>query len=222
MVFAIEGSKTLEENFDEIKKTIVKMLDRYKISKAGTHVGVLEFSDSTTTEVRLDATYDKETLKKIISEVRPSGGETVNIDKALRDAGEMFTVRYGGRPGYPKVLILITGSKSDGDEPLKEAVKPLQEEGIQLVVISVGNNTDPEIPEITSNVNNVDDPNDLPGKVDSVVDKINKDVKESMFNVYVLYICSEKFVANHDRNFCRTRRKGKGLGGCYFCSWLHG
>ena len=178
MVFAIEGSEALKNDFDTIKESVMKMLDRYKISKEDTHVGVLEFSDSTSTEIRLDATYDVEILKKIISEIRPSDGKIVNIDKALREAAKMFTVKYGGRAGYPKVLILITGSKSDGEEPLKEAVQPLKEEGIQLMVITIGNNTDPELPAITPNVDKVDDRDDLPEKTDNVVDKINKKLKE--------------------------------------------
>lgn len=178
LVFVIEGSEAVKNDFDKIKETVIKMLDRYKISKEDTHVGVLEFSDSTSTEIRLDAAYDVEILKKIISEIRPSDGKIVNIDRALREAAKMFTVKYGGRAGYPKVLILITGSKSDGKEPLKEAVQPLKEEGIQLMVIAIGNNTDPELPSITPDVDKVDDADDLPEKADGVVDKINKKVKE--------------------------------------------
>jgi hypothetical protein len=179
LVFAIEGSKALKKNFEDIKKTVIKMLIRYKIAKYDTHVGVLEFSDSPSKEIRLDATFAKETLTKLVSEIQPSEGENVNTDKALHEAAKMFTVKYGGRAGYPKALVLITGSKSDGEEPLNEAVKPLKEEGIQLTVITVGNDTDPELPKITPNLNKVDDPEDLPEKTDSVVDKINKDVKES-------------------------------------------
>ena len=178
LVFAIEGSEALKSDFDKIKETVVKMLDRYKISKEDTHVGVLEFSDSTSTEIRLDAAYDVETLKKIISEIRSSDGKIVNTDKTLREATRMFTVKYGGRAGYPKVLILFSGSKSDGEEPLKEAVQPLKEEGIQLMVVTIGNNTDPELPTITPNVDKVDDADDLPEKADSLADKINKKVKE--------------------------------------------
>ena len=181
MVFAIEGSEALKNSFDDIKKTVIKMLDRYKISRDDTHVGVLEFSDTSSTEIRLDSTYDKETLKKIVSEIRPSDGEKVNTDMALREGGKLFTVKYGGRAGYPKVLVLITGSKSDGEDPLNEAVQPLKEEGIQLTIITIGNNTDPELPTITPNVENVNDTKDLPEKTDGIVDKINKDVKESKF-----------------------------------------
>ena len=179
LVFAIDGSESLKNDFDYIKKLVVRMLDRYKISEEDTHVGVLEFSDSTTTEIRLDAAYDVATLKKIVSEIRPSEGEKVNIDKALHEAGRMFTVKHGGRAGYPKILLLISGSKSDGAEPLKESVQPLKEEGIQLVVITVGNNTDPELPTVTPYVDKVDDPEDLPEKADDLVDKINKVVEES-------------------------------------------
>lgn len=188
LVFAIEGSEALKKDFDDLKKTIIKMIDRYQISREDSHVGVLEFSDSTSTEIRLDTTYDVETLRKIISEIRPSGGEKVNIDKALHEAGKMFTVKYGGRAGYPKVLVLITGSKSDGVEPLKEAVQPLNEEGIQLMVITVGNNTDPEIPTITPNVEKIDDPKDLPEKTDSLVDKCTKYVKESKLLGFQIFL----------------------------------
>ena len=179
MVFAIEGSEALKKGFDDIKKTVIKMLDRHMISRHDTHVGVLEFSDSASTEIRLDATYDVDTLMKIISEIRPSDGKKVNTDKALHEVGKMFTVKYGGRAGYPKVLVLITGSKSDGEEPLKKAVQPLKEEGVQIMVITVGNNTDPELPTITPNVDKVKNPKDLPEKTDNLVDKITKDVKES-------------------------------------------
>ena len=186
LVFAIEGSEAIKNDFDNLKKTVIKMLDRYKISREDTHVGVLEFSDSTSTEIRLDAIHDTKILKRIISEIRPSEGEKVNIDKALEEAGKMFTVKYGGRPGYPKILVLITGSKSDGEKTLKEAVRPLKEEGIHLIVITVGNNTDPELPKITPNVERVDDSENLPNKTDDLVDKINKKVekRKSIISAY--------------------------------------
>lgn len=179
LIFAIEGSKALGPYFDDIKKTVIKMTDRYKISKDGTHVGVLEFSDSRSWELRLDATDNDREMKTLISEIRPSGGEKVDIGNALHDAREMFKVKYGGRAGYPKVLVLITGSKSDGVEPLKEAVQTLKKDGIQLLVVAVGNNTDRELPKISPNADNIDDPEDLPEKADDLVDKINKHMKNS-------------------------------------------
>lgn len=178
-MFAVEGSKTLKENgFDDVKRMVIKMLDSYKISKVDTHVGFLEFSDTTTVEISLDTTYDSNVLKELVKNVVPSGGETTNLAKTLRKVAEVFKVKNGGRPGVPKVLVIINAKRSSGDEPLTEAVEPLKEEGVQLFVITIGNETDPDLSKITPKGNDktVKTPKDLADKVDGLVDKIGTEV----------------------------------------------
>ena len=183
-MFVVEGSKKLKKDgFHNVKKMVTKMLDSYDISKDATHVGLLEFSETTSVEISLNTTYEPKMLKKLVKNVLPSGGKTANIDKALLKVGDMFKVRNGGRAGVPKVVVLITASKSSGEEPLKEAVEPLREVGVQLFVITVGNETDTELPEITSKgfIDEVKNPKDLSNKTDGFVDKIGKRVDKSKF-----------------------------------------
>lgn len=176
-----------ENGFDDVKKMVIKMLDSYKISKTDTHVGFVEFSDTTTVEISLDTTYDRNALKELVRNVVPSGGETTNLDRTLRKVAEVFQLKNGGRPGVPKVLVIINAKRSSGDEPLTEAVKPLNEEGVQLFVITIGEENDPDLSKITPKGNNetVKKPKDLPNETDGLVDKIGTQVDKGKFGSLV-------------------------------------
>ena len=168
----------MKKDFDVIKDMVIKMLDRFNISQDDTHIGLLEFSDTTTVEIPLNTSYEKGPLISLIDRVIPSSGKTVELDKTLRQAADSFRVENGGRAGVPKVLIVIIGSKDSSEEDLKEAVSPLKETGVQVFVYSIGNETDPEGLGITppKNTGEVDTPDELLNKTNELGDKITKEV----------------------------------------------
>ena len=76
-----------------------------------------------------------------------------NMDKAARLAAtDAFSLKGGMRQGAPKVFLLITaGNCGSCKERLMNAVAPLENDGIQIVTIAVGNKISrDELESITS------------------------------------------------------------------------
>ena len=189
LVIALDGSATLKQHgFDNIQEFAKKVLKRFKISKPATHVGLIEFSNDVSALLPLNELYDQNEINKVIDKIKPSGGEGTATDKVLKDAAnQMFTVPAGGRADASKVLVVITDSKSTGKEPLKKAVKPLQDKGIRVFVVDIGDKTDPgELRDITPSdeeVNKVKNPEGAPKVADKLSDDIQRAVKESKCGV---------------------------------------
>ena len=133
-----------ENGFNEAKDFIKNMLKEYKISKPGTHVGIVEYSDEPSMKLRLDEMFDENSILDKIDEMVPSEGESANLDKALEEAADkMFSVAMGGRPSAKKILVVIAASNTTAKDALRKAAKPLKERGVRIYVVPVGE-SDPQ------------------------------------------------------------------------------
>lgn len=184
LVFLVDGSRDLtSEDFEKLKAMMKKMLDYYTISANATHVGVIEFSDRSNEKIRLTDSYRREDIYARIDAIRPSGGSRRVTDEALTMAAQrMFSINAGGRVGASRALVVLTAGKSTGKQPTSEAVKPLENNGVRVYVVTVGNKVDKdEVQGMVPSDNNVfstssDDPGKVVGKI---VDILNRDVEES-------------------------------------------
>lgn len=181
----MDGSDTLtSRQFKKLKDTVKKILDSYTISRLGTHVGVIEFSDNSNRKIRLTDSYDRNVIYSKIDSIKQSRGNLRVTDEALKMAADkMFTVESGGRPGASRVLIVLSSGKSTGQQPLPEAITPLENQGVRIYVVSVGDKVDEK--EIDSIVSpgqvfptTPEDPQDI---VLKIVKRINKNVKERKY-----------------------------------------
>lgn len=77
-------------------------------------------------------------------------GEGVGIDKALTSAYDLLV--KNGRRGARKVLIVFTSGKANaGVYELRACAKALQDVGVKIVAVAVGNNVDEnQLKEISS------------------------------------------------------------------------
>lgn len=182
LVFAIEGTERMKQDgFDEAKEFIKNMMDEYTISKPGTHVGVVEYSDEPTITIRLQDWFDEDTIKAVVNVMKPSGGKSANLDRALEKAADkMFSVAMGGRPSAKKILVVIAASNTTAKEALKKASKPLKERGVRIYVIALGDEADPEIlQEITpdkTKVKKVKDKKKLPKLAEEMAQLVDDDL----------------------------------------------
>ena len=144
LVFAIDGSDSLlPEQFEHLKQLAKNMIDLYSISEKATHVGVLEYSDKAVVEIKLNDFYKSWELKQAIDRIKSSNKKGVVTDEVLRKAADkIFNSENGARPGAAKVLVILTDDKSTGEEPLGQAVVPLNDKGVRIYVVSIGPNTD--------------------------------------------------------------------------------
>lgn len=190
IVFALDGSRPITNaQFSKLKEAVLDMLNRYKISEKDTRVGLIEFSSSVKIVSRLNKDNSVSRIKDILAPLQPSRGSTRVTDDALRVASDkMFEISAGGRPGASKVLIVFTHGKSSDDTSPVDTVKPLKDVGVNVFVINIGPNADPEdamkIATSDKHVFPVDDPNKTPEAIGNVVDRLTKDLKKGKIHVY--------------------------------------
>lgn len=102
---------------------------------------------------------------------------------------ECYNYLLGGRAGSSKALIIVTDDKSSGKEPVKEAVKPLQDKGVRIYVVNIGSKPDEEeTKDIVPDENNVMTPkttDDVPSLSAGLVQKITDDVNNRKFWLYL-------------------------------------
>ena len=189
-MFALDGSRPITNaQFSKLKEAVLNMLSRYKISEKDAHVGLIEFSSSVKIVSRLNKDNSLSRIKDVLTPLQPSQGSTRVTDDALRVASDkMFDLSAGGRPGASKVLIILTLGKSSGDSSPVDAVKPLKNIGVNVFVINIGPNADPEdamkIATSDKHVIPVDDPNKTPEAIENVVDRLTKDLKKGKIDFY--------------------------------------
>ena len=83
-------------------------------------------------------------MEKLISAVdkllQPSGRP--ELKKLLEEAKEVFA-NNSGRPKANKVLVVVTDAKSPTTlTDIKEAAKPLEEEGVTVIAVTIGGEAD--------------------------------------------------------------------------------
>lgn len=189
LVFAVEGTKRMKKDgFEEAKDFIKNMVrDNYTISEAGTHVGIVEYSDEPSMKLRLDEMFDENLINDEIDNMTASGGDSGNLDKALNESvDKMFSVALGGRPSAKKILVVIAASNTTAKEALKKAAKPLKERGVRIYVIAL-DDADPEVlSELVPDkkkIKKVKDKKKLPKLHEEISKLIEEDLIKSMLNM---------------------------------------
>ena len=127
----IDASESIsEKDFQNVKWTLINITNTFKVSKDGTHFGVIVYSDDPVLHVKFDdSEYQKPSnlAKKILA--LPWIGEGTRTDKAVEFANTaLFTPGAGMRTNKPQVLILFTDGNTNPvtSRSPKEILKPLQ------------------------------------------------------------------------------------------------
>lgn len=127
--------------FSDIKNFLKALGDKFIVSQPGAHLSVSVFADEAKQMFNFHQGNSKEYFLNQIEKLPHLNKGQSNMDKAVRLASrEAFSLRGGTRQGSPKVLVLITaGDCSTCKESLAAAVEPLQNDGVQIVTLAIGN-----------------------------------------------------------------------------------
>lgn len=139
LVFAISSTSALSvQSYELMKSTIKKLIDRYGVGKI--QYSIFTYGASVIRVVNFNRTFPPSASElKIAIDRQPAlpGGPV--LTNALQEVYLVFneTVR---RPGAKKVLVVIT-DKNSGSSPnsLGKAVRPLEDLGVLVISVGVGN-----------------------------------------------------------------------------------
>ncbi|XP_061116173.1 collagen alpha-6(VI) chain-like [Conger conger] len=147
VLFLIDGSSSIRHTeFEKIGKFMQSLVDKTEIGSSKFHVGVLQFSNKSQEEFRLDNSYDKGRIKQAISSIRQLKGGTLT-GQALSFSSQYFESPKGGRLNVRKFLIVITNGKAH-DDVAKPAAK-LRNSGVIIYSIGVLNANNTQLQEIS-------------------------------------------------------------------------
>jgi len=150
LVFAHDASGSVKkEGFQKIKDFTKDLVKGFKIGVNNTHVGVVVFSHVAKVAIRLDETFDKDTLLEKIQNVSFLGYTTATDDALRVSNEEMFSLKGGVRQNVPLVLVVLTdGNCTACKEPVTIPAAALKKKGVEIFSIAVGTQVD--ISEILS------------------------------------------------------------------------
>ena len=143
--FILDSSGSLRNDYDKEKDFLKALAASFGVSDDGARAGVVTFSYNSEHSIKLNDHSSFSSFNDAVDKI-PLMGSTTRIDKALRlSQKELFTLPNGGRPGIPKILILLTdGSQTqdaDAEDPSIIA-NEIRSKGIKLLVIGIGAGVD--------------------------------------------------------------------------------
>ncbi|XP_067458503.1 matrilin-2-like [Thunnus thynnus] len=149
LVFVIDGSKSLgPANFELVKQFVNAIVDSLDISKTGTHVGLLQYSNKVRTEFTLGQYTAAQDIKRAVARMEYMGRGSMT-GSALRHMFELsFSAKEGARPNIPRVSIVFTDGRSQDD--VSEWANKAKNSGVTIYALGVGKAIEQELREIAS------------------------------------------------------------------------
>nr|XP_033802565.1 collagen alpha-3(VI) chain isoform X2 [Geotrypetes seraphini] len=149
IVFLIDGTTAMGNNFASIREFIVRIVQRLEIGPDLIQVAVAQYSNTVKDEFFLNTYSTKKDVIANVKKIKPMGGGPLNTGAALDYIrNNFFTGSAGSRivEGVPQLLVLFTGGQSRDD--IITPANELKRSGI--LAFSVGaKNADPaELQEI--------------------------------------------------------------------------
>ncbi|XP_012587529.1 PREDICTED: collagen alpha-4(VI) chain-like [Condylura cristata] len=145
--FLIDGSGSINpDDFLDMKSFMHEMIKMFHVGPDRVQFGVVQYSDSVSTEFFLNQYSSVARLKGAIDGIRQKGGGTMT-GKALHHMAQVFT--YTARQNVPWYLIAITDGKSS--DLVAKAAETLRRHGVTIYAIGVRDANMTELKEIAGN-----------------------------------------------------------------------
>ncbi|XP_049658895.1 collagen alpha-3(VI) chain isoform X5 [Accipiter gentilis] len=143
VVFMVDGSRYAAQEFYLIRDLIERIVNNLDVGFDTTRISVVQFSEHPHVEFLLNAHSTKDEVQSAVRQLRPQGGQQVNVGEALEFvAKSIFTRPSGSRieEGIPQFLIILSSRKSDDDLEYPS----LQVKQVGVAPMVVAKNVDPE------------------------------------------------------------------------------
>lgn len=141
IAFAVDASTSVRgAGFRKSKDFIKFVLQRFKISQTGIHVGLIRYSSSATVIFDFEEHYTNNDINTAIDRMEYVRGGT-RTDRALRLArNKLFLEKPDGtsRPNIPKFLVVMTDGISKWPKITTLEANALKKNGVHIVVVGVG------------------------------------------------------------------------------------
>ena len=144
----IDGSDSiLDSNWREMKNFVRQLVTNFDIGEDAIHVGFAVYSSDVGNKIGLRPFKPKnilQTLSGILQQPKASTNTAVGISYVRNEF-----VQHG-RPGVPKIMIVITDGSSDDPKETARQANLAKLEGVRVVAVGVGQSFKDELRKIAS------------------------------------------------------------------------
>lgn len=133
------------EDFQKERDFVKAVAASFTFARDQTLAAVIRYNSKAYLEIPLGRHLSSDAFRLRTDQIPYTLGQT-RIDKALQMATtKIFTAEGGSRPGFPKILIILTDGVQTKDPdivPLDEAIKPLRRAGVFVIAVGIGGHVD--------------------------------------------------------------------------------
>ncbi|NWV80948.1 CO6A3 protein, partial [Dasyornis broadbenti] len=118
VVFLVDSSRYAAQEFYLIRDLITRIVNNLDVGIDTTRISVVQFSEHPHVEFLLNTHSTKHEVQSAVRQLRPKGGQLVNVGEALEFVAKtIFTRPSGSRieEGVPQFLVIFSSRKSDDD-----------------------------------------------------------------------------------------------------------
>ncbi|XP_052673852.1 uncharacterized protein LOC128155962 isoform X3 [Crassostrea angulata] len=136
IMILLDGSDSIQErDWYKMKEFVQLLIDNFDIARDAIHLGMVVYSSRIGDHIGLNSFKDKNMLKLLAGALNHPKDST-NTAKGIEYVREKF--RMDGRPGVPKIAIVITDGSSDNPRNTKLQANAAKNEGIKVLAVGVG------------------------------------------------------------------------------------
>ncbi|KAI2653383.1 von Willebrand factor [Labeo rohita] len=133
LAFLVDGSSALsEEDFNLVKLFILRVVERFRMGSAHTRATVLLFHSGVKS---YDMQVQKWIFKKMVRELRYSGGDVAFMDEAIKYLA-VYIYDKNKREHAGRVAILLTASANP--RPMRSTQRLLRKKDITILTVALG------------------------------------------------------------------------------------
>lgn len=216
VAFLVDSSGSIRfRDYRKMKTFVSKMVEKFKISPAGSRAAVVQYSTEATTVIRFGVYTNSQAFERAVQGLRHERGYT-RIDLALTRAYyDLFSARVNARFLVPKIAFVLT----DGEQtkrfsytPLDEASQRLKDVGVLLIAIGIGKSVKrEELEQIASSERDViiaKSFDDLLPAVESLIQTACEDIEgnlqpqQAVCVLYKMIKVNTEMLHKHSREAC--------------------
>lgn len=142
IAFIVDSSASKGKDYGKQKEFIKAIGSTLDIVKGGSHAGIVLFSSDSEVAMKFSESSNASEFTRAIDKLPLLGGRGRRMDKALKMAFDrLLKPEYGMRVDVPQVLVLLTDggqTQEAGAVALSQAVVPLHEANVKVVVVGIG------------------------------------------------------------------------------------
>lgn len=139
IVFLLETSNQVgQQNFKEELVLFDSVAQAFPVKKDGVNFAGIVYSTTPQVSFQLNTYTEKPALSIAIRDISYTGGKS-NVGKAIASV-ETSILQKSGRPGIPKVVVVLMVEKSEDD--MMVPATALKAQGTKLIMVAVGGDVD--------------------------------------------------------------------------------